>query len=109
MNWKLKEFKGTIVAEKAKSDMIEVVAIKPGNQTSEHAMAKAAGWRAWVGIAIGAIIAVGPMLLPALQDNALAASIIGGLIMVASKLSAIFPESHYIKGRGDLKAKAVDK
>jgi len=84
-----------------------IVAIKPGNKTSEYAMAKSAGWRAWVGILIGAIIAIGPMVLPALQDNALAASIVGGLIMVASKMSAAFPQTAFIKGRGEIKVKAV--
>ena len=80
--------------------------IKAGYETTEHAIAKSASTQGWVGMIVGTLIAVGPLLLGFVKDGSVAFAIIGGVIAVATQLRALVSDGSYIHSRTEVKISA---
>lgn len=78
-----------------------------GVESSEYAALRRANIISIIGMAIGAIIAIGPDIIKILPDGSQAAHYIGGAIVIASKLSAMFNTMNYNNGRVATKAALI--
>ena len=77
--------------------------LKAGTETSEHAMAKKTQWLAVASMILGAIVAAGPGLLEGMAKDSTAYVIVGGVVMIAGKITHYLSSSAYGKQRADLK------
>lgn len=80
--------------------------IKPGDQTSEHKMAKSAGLWAIVALILGFAVTVGSQVLEAAGTETKAGIWVGGIVAVAGVLLKMFASLGYIKSRTDVKVAA---
>ncbi len=76
---------------------------KPGKETTEYQITKAAKLVAYVGLALAVVIAFGPKMLGLVPADSMAAEWLAAIVAIATQVQKFLVELGYIKSRTELK------
>lgn len=80
--------------------------IKPGLETTEYEKSQQANVWSIIGLTLGALLSLGGMILPGLEEGSTAAIIVGACISVISIIQKALTDLGYIKSRTEVKTTA---